>query len=69
MAKVIRWTNNFSGETGFVKKISKAKGYFENTFVKEEARKFISDKQIATALVQLAELKEDENNTFSSEEL
>ena len=69
MAKVISWTNNFSGEKGYVKKISMAKGYFENTFVKEEARKFASDKQVQNALNQLTELKEDENNTFSAEEI
>jgi len=37
---VIRWTNKFSGETGFVKKINKKAGYFENTFVMEEAKSF-----------------------------
>lgn len=69
MAKVIAWTNKFSQETGFVKTISKKKGYFENTFEKEDARKFRSDKEANNALAQLTELGEDEKNDFTVVEL
>ncbi len=65
MAKVVAWTNKFSSETGFVKTISKKKGYFENTFVKEEARKFRSEKEAMNAVAQLKELGEDEKNDFT----
>ncbi len=37
---VIKWTNKFSNETGFVKKINKKAGYFENTFDESEAKSF-----------------------------
>ncbi|MDO4460764.1 MAG: hypothetical protein Q4C42_11930 [Clostridia bacterium] len=69
MAKVITWTNKFSQETGYVKKISKAKGFFENTFVKEEARKFRSEKEAMNAVAQLTEIGEDKNNDFAVVEL
>ena len=42
--KKIKWTNKFSGETGYVGSISKAKGYFINAATAEEARIFRTDK-------------------------
>jgi hypothetical protein len=47
--KIIRWTNKFSGEQGFVRKINHKDGYFENTFDKSEAMPFaVTDKLLAT---------------------
>lgn len=28
--KVLKWTNKYSGETGYVRTVSKKKGYFTN---------------------------------------
>lgn len=42
MAKkfVVRWTNKYSGEQGFVKNVSKTKGCFINTFDIAEAKNY-----------------------------
>ena len=66
MAKVLnlKWTNKFSGETGYVGKIAKSKGYFENAEKAEDARKFRSVKEAEKAIETLEELGEAENNTF-----
>ena len=67
--KKIKWTNKFSGETGFVGSISKAKGYFINAGSAEEARSFRSDKEAAAAIQTLIELGEAENNVFEAMEV
>ena len=69
MAKVLKWTNKYSGEIGYVKTISKKNGHFENTTDKASARKFRYDKQVANAIQELTELGEAENNIFTAEEL
>ena len=61
--KIIKWINRFSGETGYVKVIRKAKGYFENTFDSKEARLF-SDAEASKALVTLSDIGEAQNNQF-----
>lgn len=67
--KKIQWTNKFSGETGYVASISKAKGYFINAETVEGARSFRSDKEVATAIQTLVELGEAENNLFEAVEV
>ena len=67
--KKIQWTNKYSGETGYVGSISKAKGYFVNAASVEEARSFRSDKEVATAIQTLVELGEAENNVFTAVEV
>lgn len=42
---IIKWTNKYSGETGFVKCLNHEGGYFENTFVESEAMNFADDVQ------------------------
>ena len=34
---IIQWTNRFSGEQGFVKKLNRKEKFFENTFDRAEA--------------------------------
>lgn len=41
----IKWTNKFSKETGYVKKLNRKKKYFENTFEKSEAMQFIDTEE------------------------
>ena len=67
--KKIKWTNKFSGETGYVGSISQVTGYFINATTAEEARSFRSDKEVATAIQTLIELGEAENNLFEAEEV
>ena len=64
---IIKWTNKFSGETGYVKSLRKAKGCFINTFDKEEARRFSGQKRTDDALQVLDEIGETKNNIFEVE--
>jgi hypothetical protein len=65
----LKWTNKYSCETGYVKKVSKAKGYFENTFEKAEAKKYRSMKAVQTDIELLTQLGEAVNNVFEAEEM
>ena len=40
----LKWTNKFSGETGFVGKVSKAKGHFVNAETQADAKTYASEK-------------------------
>ena len=48
----IQWTNKFSGEQGFVKKLHQKEKYFENTFEETEAKSF-SEKTIKRTITLL----------------
>ena len=64
----LKWENKFSGETGYVGKVLKSKGYFVNAETKEGAKKYASEKAAAKDIEVLTDLGEAENNTFSVEE-
>ena len=66
--KHLKWRNRYSGETGYVKSVSLAKGYFINTFDKSEAKQYISDKMISNDLDILLKIGEMDNNDFLTEE-
>lgn len=68
MKKVIKWTNKMSGETGFVKSVSRVKGHFINTFDKTDAKIYKSDKQIENDFKILEEVGETQNNNFEAVE-
>ncbi len=36
----IQWKNKYSQETGYVKCLNRKEGYFENTYVEDEAKDF-----------------------------
>ena len=69
MKRVLKWTNKMSGETGFVKSVSKVKGYFINTFDKADAKIYKSDRQIENDLKILEEVGETQNNNFEAVEV
>lgn len=69
MKRVLKWTNKMSGETGFVKSVSKVKGYFINTFDKAVAKIYKSDRQIENDLKILEEVGETQNNNFEAVEV
>ena len=60
--KVIRWTNRFSKETGFVKAL--AEDHFINTWEKADAAKYRTKKDAEKVLVTLNEFGENVNNEF-----
>ena len=61
--KHIMWTNKFSGETGFVGKVSKKDGCFYNA-AREDAKSYASDKAAAKDIEILEEVGEAKNNNF-----
>ena len=62
--KRLMWRNKWSGETGYVKSIQATKGYFENTFDVNEARKYKSENECLAAIETLSAIGECENNEF-----
>lgn len=70
MAKVnLKWKNKFSGEEGYVKSVSYKNGYFENTFAKEEAKKYAGKKSLEKELAFLEAIGETVSNEFVIEEI
>lgn len=61
---VLKWTNRFSKETGYVKSICVSERHFVNTDQIEKARNFQYDATCKKALAQLEEFGEAVNNTF-----
>lgn len=60
----LKWINKFSGDTGFVGKVSKAKGYFVNAETQADAKTYASEKMADKDIVVLTELGEAKNNDF-----
>ncbi|MCQ2558220.1 MAG: hypothetical protein MJ135_03765 [Oscillospiraceae bacterium] len=69
MAKIIKWTNKFSNESGYVQSVKKADGHFNNTFDAAEAKQFSRQSDITKAMNLLQELGECENNVFEAVEV
>lgn len=69
MAKVIKWTNKFSNEEGYVQSVSKTEGHFVNTYEVSEAKTFKRECDVVRALNTLEAIGEGENNTFEVIEL
>ncbi len=69
MARVIKWTNKMSRETGYVKSVSRARGCFINTWDKSDAKKYQTDKQIDKDMQILDEVGETQNNEFEVEQI
>ncbi len=61
----IKWANKFSKEEGYVGKVLKTKGYFENTYDKEEAKKYRRLSEAEKDIGILNEMGEGDNNDFT----
>jgi hypothetical protein len=61
---VLKWRNKFSGEEGYVGKVSKSQGHFINTFDVNEAKQYRARKLVENDLKLLEELGESANNDF-----
>lgn len=59
----LKWTNKFSGETGYVGKVSKKEGHFFNSD-KDGAKTYLNSKMAMRDIDTLTELGEAENNRF-----
>lgn len=65
----LKWTNKFSGETGYVQKISLKEKHFVNTFAQDAAKRYNSLKLVENDLKLLSQYGEDVNNTFEAVEI
>ena len=63
---VLKWRNKFSNETGYVRNIQKAKGYFVNTTMLDQAKKYKSEDEVQKALAALKSIGETNNNVFET---
>lgn len=61
---IIKWTNKYSNETGFVKQLRQKDRCFENTYEGAEARKYSSQSVARGVVKKLISYGEGENNNF-----
>ena len=61
---VLKWTNKFSGETGYVASISTKDKHFVNTFDINEAKVYKTSVVANRMINTLAAFGEADNNTF-----
>ena len=59
----IKWTNKYSGETGYVESVSSKNRCFINTPNKKDAKSY-SEKSVKGILTKLESYGETENNNF-----
>ena len=64
MAYNIKWINKFSNEEGYVSKVMKTKGYFENSYEQKDAKKYRSINEANKDIELLNSLGEGDNNNF-----
>ena len=67
--RVLKWTNKYSGETGYVGTVSKKKGYFTSEPDMLKAKRYVTDAAINNDLEILKSFGEFENNDFAAEDL
>lgn len=60
---IIKWTNKYSGETGYVASVSRKEGHFINTYNREEAKDY-SAKTVSKIVHDLIAFGEGEENVF-----
>ncbi len=60
---IIKWTNKYSNETGYVASLSTKNECFINTFEEENAKRY-SEKSVAGIMKKLEAYNETEDNDF-----
>ena len=60
---IIKWTNKYSNETGYVASLSTKNKCFYNTFDKNEAKQY-SEKSVTSLMNKLASFNETDDNIF-----
>ena len=61
---VIKWRNRYSGEEGFVEKISVKEKHFVNTYDPNKAHLYTRKSSLTSALKTLEDIGETVNNVF-----
>jgi len=62
---IIKWTNKFSGETGFVKSVSTKEKHFINAFDQKSAKKYKDASSAERVIKALISYGEAEANDFA----
>ena len=65
----LKWINIYSGETGYVGKVSKKEGHFISSPDKAGAKKYVSEKAAYNEIELLVSMGEANNNRFEIEEV
>ena len=60
---IIKWTNKYSNETGFIASLSTKNECFINTFEESEAKRY-SEKSVKGMLTKLESFHETDDNDF-----
>ncbi|MBQ4307228.1 MAG: hypothetical protein II759_01465 [Lachnospiraceae bacterium] len=66
---LLKWTNKFSQESGYVKSVSRKEGHFVNTYDEADARKFLNLTIAENTIKELEAMGEGENNVFEIVEI
>lgn len=61
---IIKWTNKFSGEVGYVESVSEKERHFNNTFDINKAKQYKSISNAKGAITKLTAFGEADNNVF-----
>ena len=61
---IIKWTNKFSNETGFVESIDTKEKHFNNTFDQASAKQYNKKNTAYKNISKLRSFGEGDNNTF-----
>lgn len=61
---ILKWTNKYSGETGYVKSISAKEKHFENTYDITEAKQYKTASVANRMIASLVAYGEADNNDF-----
>jgi hypothetical protein len=65
---IIKWTNKYSNETGYVASLSTKNKCFNNTYEQSEAKRY-SEKAVNNLMSKLESYHETDNNYFEVVEL
>lgn len=63
---ILKWTNKYSGETGYVASVSSKEQHFNNTYDKEEAKRYQSESSVKRIITCLTAMGEADNNVFEA---
>lgn len=61
---VIKWTNKFSGEQGFVESINAKEQHFVNTYEQQNAKQYKTESNAKGMISKLISYGEGDNNDF-----
>lgn len=61
---IIKWTNKFSGETGYVEAIDSKNRHFVNTYDQNAAKQYKTETSARGMISKLISYGEGDNNTF-----